>query len=129
MGDQNKHNLGPVEAMLVSPFRASFNGDERACYNSGWNNSNRKKVELADYEIDSDSVDFGIHVYADMDNACYEDHAKKFPIDVFVPVTVHEEDFVCAGEESDAVFMKVFIEQEDFEKALVEGKNKLEALL
>lgn len=121
--DRYRNKMAPVEAMFTSPFRP-----RKMSYQAGWNHSDREKIELYNYEIDENAVDFGIHVYVDEDNGIVEDHSKKFPIDVFIPVVVYEEDFVCAGNGHDAVFMKIFIEEEEFEKALVEGQKKLESI-
>ena len=90
----------------------------------GWVKSNRKKQKLSWEEKAewSEGIRKGIHVYTNKEAALREsDSYRKYYYNyelkpVLVPVTVYKKDFVAAGNQYDAVFMKVFLNKDDFQE-------------
>ena len=82
-------------------------------YSPGWNKSNRID---SDFYL-SNVIYLGIHVFTNKSCAiAYK--AWSDECTVVVPVTVHEKDFIAAGTDYDAVFMKVFLKKEDYDKTI-----------
>lgn len=95
---------------FASPFRSGYE------YQSGWNHSDRGVKELSPDEIAIKAIYNGIHVFTFKEHSRY--HMIRCTSDILLPVTVFEEDFVCAGDSGDAVFMKIFIDKDIYNKAL-----------
>lgn len=100
-----------AENILQGPFRYNYE------YKPGYNYSDREFAALSPQEISDNSVSFGIHVMTSYKKARHElqDYSRNCTL---IPVMCLKKDFVAAGYASDAVFLKVFIKKEDYQKAL-----------
>jgi hypothetical protein len=93
---------------LVSPFIEKV-------FSPGDNVSDRDYGK--DLSIDEKArreVEHGIHVFTSIARA---KHYMK-PDEIIVPVTVREKDFVAAGDDEDAVFVKVHLDKEAYNKTI-----------
>ena len=89
---------------------------------------NRVRKDLSYLEDLRSEINDGIHVYTDLFTAKEEkfsqkktDHESLLGKSTYavVPVTCFEEDFIAAGN-IDAVFMKVYLSQKDYDNAMKE---------
>lgn len=91
-------------------------------YKYGCIRSNRYSKKLDDYELYGNTVEEGIHVFTNKKQALWvkKDEFNNEGDCLVVPVTVHQKDFMYAGDWYDAVFMKVFLKKADYYKAIEE---------
>ena len=81
--------------------------------------SNRFEKKLSYFEKSSCSVDYGIHVYTNIEVA---KSIKEEDSDVVVPVECDLNDLVAYGIQNEAVFMKVKITRKEWNRAFKDGK-------
>ena len=102
-----------LEGILCSPHKSQF-------WQPGWNVSDRPSKRLLNNEKKDKRVYKGIHVL--MTKRCVKNFMDLN--EIAVPVYVSKEDFVACGKSIyrgvfyDAVFTKVFLEEEDYNNAL-----------
>jgi hypothetical protein len=98
---------GFQDLALITPF-------QKMIFLPGKNESSRTS-EYVDHR--SKEICLGIHVYTNKSEALSR---LIFDEEIIVPVTVLEEDFIRAGTNHEAVFMKVFLNKEDYGKAIAD---------
>lgn len=84
-------------------------------YKVGENKSNRWDKKLDEGEKEWQEVSKGIHVYTDKDRAIIMVTGQ---VEKILPVICRKEDLVAIGYRDEAVFMKVTVRQEDYDKAM-----------
>ena len=96
---------------LISPYRVWFR------WKPGWNKSSRISSKIASYEEFAGLIDVGMHVFLDKKSATN----FKNSLEKIVPVYAYKKDFIAAGKDglrNEAVFTKVFLKKEDYDKAI-----------
>ena len=102
-------------------------------YKPGWNKSNRNSVKITDQEKRTMSVHKGIHVFLSRETArnevrfCNRFADCSYKTYKNVPVKVYEKELVSVGHfesKKAAVFTKVFLKKDDYDKALKIPANK-----
>ena len=113
-----------VENQLIPMFY----GLRRFYFRPGWVRSNRLSTCLTPDEYDFETVHEGIHVYHGKKHATFvrdfhNNDAEYAGCLILLPVIVYQEDFLAAGEKSDAVFHKVYLPPADYYALLMPTKK------
>ncbi len=86
--------------------------------------SNRNTIDLSPQEMHQVGVYRGIHVKTSR-QAAVRDASRN---DVVLRVEVEASDFVAAGNQNDAVFMKVRVHEKDYKRAIRQWLKQIKAL-
>ena len=105
--------------ILVSPVKSYYT------WKTEWNKSNRLDQELTYDEKNQLTINYGIHVFLTRKETREWARLEWPRLDglnyVIVPVYVYKKDLV-ARNKREAVFTKVFLKKEDYQKAIKKGK-------
>jgi len=109
--------IGMEDGVPVSIYKDHFQ------WKPGWNESNRGTPVLTNNELVNNEVNFGIHVLFTREDA----RLYKYRCEIIIPVYVYKKDLIACGISNwtasgrdckEAVFTKVFLKKEDYNKVL-----------
>lgn len=89
-------------------------------YSPKINRSNRKSKKILKTELDKRRIYKGIHVYTSLTTA----KQSKGWYECIIPVRCKLSDFVVAGNRSEAVFTKIYIDPKDYDRIVKQAKIK-----